>query len=287
MQLIKNVKSDQTIAINEKDADLDYSFNSNKIDTNAIFKEITDSLDIHYVQEFKDFNDFNVQPLLPHKFSEYGPALAVGDVDGNGLDDIIVGGAYGFSAQEFLQQHNGKFIRRSLLNGKDTIAKNREDEGLLLFDADGDGDLDLYIASGGIQGARNTSSYQDRLYLNDGKGNFKEEPSALPQNYTSKFCVRAIDYDRDGDLDLFVSGRVDPGSYPKPVSSFILRNDSQNGHVKFTDVTETVAPGLKNIGMVSDACFSDFNNDGWPDLVLAGEWMPITFLENIKGVFKM
>ena len=155
-----------------------------------------------------------------------------------------------------------------------------------MFDADGDGDLDLYIASGGYQATRNTNSYQDKLFLNDGKGNFTEDSAALPQNFISKFCVRAIDYDKDGDLDLFVSGRVDPANYPKPVSSFIFRNDTKDGHVKFTDVTDAVAPQLKNIGLVCDAVFTDFDNDGWQDLILTGEWMPVTFLKNDKGVFK-
>ena len=285
-QVLKNVKADQTIVVNQKDAELSYSWANQKVDNSALFKDVTDSLNIHYVHQDKDFIDFNQQALLPHKFSEYGPALAVGDIDGNGLDDIISGGSFNYSAQEFLQQANGKFIRKSLLRGKDTLNKNREDEGLLLFDADGDGDLDLYIASGGVQGIPGSSSYQDKLYINDGKGNFTEDTSALPKNYTSKFCVRAIDYDRDGDLDLFVSGRVDPKNYPKAVSSFIFRNDSKDGHIKFTDVTQSVAPALKNIGLVSDAIFTDFNNDGWPDLILAGEWMPVTFLENDKGVFK-
>jgi hypothetical protein len=285
-QVLKNVKANQTLVVNQKDAEFSYSWANQKVDSSALFKEVTDSLNIHYVHQDKDFNDFSRQMLLPHKFSEYGPALAVGDIDGNGLDDIISGGSFNYSAQEFLQQANGKFIQKSLLKGKDTLNKNREDEGLLLFDADGDGDLDLYIASGGVQGIANSPSYQDKLYINDGKGNFTEDTSALPQNYTSKFCVRAIDYDRDGDLDLFVSGRVDPKNYPKAVSSFIFRNDSKNGHIKFTDVTQSVAPALKNIGLVSDAIFTDFNNDGWPDLILAGEWMPVTFLENDKGVFK-
>ena len=115
---------------------------------------------------------------------------------------------------------------------------------------------------------------------------FSLDSSALPPNFTSKFCVRAVDYDKDGDLDLFVSGRVDPWNYPKPVSSFILRNDSKNSVIKFTDVTATVAKDLINTGLVCDAVFSDFNNDGWPDLILAGEWMPVTFLQNDKGVFK-
>ena len=285
-QILKNVKADQTVTINKKDADLFYSFSAKGLDTSLLFENVTDSLDIHYVDQDRDFIDFSYQTLLPHKFSEYGPSLAVGDIDGNGLEDLISGGSFNYSAQEFLQQPNGKFIQKSLLKGKDTLNKNCRDEGVLLFDADGDGDLDLYVASGGFQGERNTASYQDKLYVNEGKGKFKEDSSALPTNYTSKFCVRAIDYDKDGDLDLFVSGRVDPRNYPRPVSSFIFRNDSKNGVIKFTDVTESVAPSLLKMGLVCDASFTDFNNDGWPDLILAGEWMPVTFLKNEKGVFK-
>ncbi|MDQ6761676.1 MAG: VCBS repeat-containing protein [Bacteroidota bacterium] len=285
-QVLLQVKANETILVDEKNAHNTYSFTKNVIDSNALFKEINDSVNIHYVHKQKDFIDFNIQRTIPHKFSEYGPALAVGDVDGNGLDDMLSGGALNNSAQIFLQQPDGKFIQKSLLNVKDSLQKNREDEGILLFDADGDGDLDLYIASGGYAGERNTNAYQDKLYVNDGKGNFKEDTTALPQNYTSKFCVRAIDYDKDGDLDLFVSGRVDPANYPRPVSSFIFRNDSKNGHIKFTDVTDAVAPALKNIGLVCDALFTDFDNDGWPDLILAGEWMPVTFLKNDKGIFK-
>jgi ASPIC and UnbV/FG-GAP-like repeat len=286
MQILQNVKANQLLKVNIKNALLNYSFAHNSTYKNALFKEVNDSVNIHYVQQEKDFVDFYIQRTLPHKFSEYNPSLAVGDIDGNGLDDIVVGGSYDHSAQLFLQQPNGKFMQKSLLKGKDTLNKNYQDEGILLFDADGDGDLDLYITSGGYQAVHNDPSYQDKLYLNDGKGNFTEDTTALPKNYTSKFCVRAIDYDKDGDLDLFVSGRVDPANYPKPVSSFIFRNDTKNGRVKFTDVTDSVAPALKNIGMVSDALFTDFNNDGWPDLILVGEWMPVTFLENDKGIFK-
>jgi hypothetical protein len=285
-QVLTNVRANQTIKVFEKDAHLNYTFGSQRMDSTSLFKDITSASNVHYVDNPKDFIDFYKQMLLPHKFSEYSPALAVGDIDGNGLDDFICGGSFNRSAQEFLQQPNGKFIQKSLLSAKDTTDKDRHDEGMLLFDANGDGHEDLYIASGGFQAAANSSSYQDKLYINDGKGNFKEDTSALPENHTSKLCVRAIDYDKDGDLDLFVSGRVDPGSYPKPVSSFIFRNDTKDGNVKFTDVTNEVAPMLKNIGMVTGALFTDFNNDGWPDLILTGEWMPITFLENDKGVFK-
>jgi len=161
-----------------------------------------------------------------------------------------------------------------------------KDEGVLVFDANGDNKPDIYIASGGYQFEPNTDSYQDRLFINDGKGNFKEDTSALPKNYVSKLCVRAFDYNNDGKLDLFVSGRVEPWRYPKPVSSCILRNDSKDGKALFTDVTDEVAPELKNIGLTCDALFTDFDNDGKTDLILAGEWMPVTFFRNINGKFK-
>ncbi len=286
MQLLQHVKANQAITVHIRDANLHYSFAGNAIDSNALFREITHSTGIHFHHEERDYIDFNIQKLLPHKFSEYGPAIAVGDIDGNGLEDMVVGGSAFHSAQLFLQQPGGRFIQKALLPDSLCRKKAGDDLGILLFDADGDGDLDLYIASGGYESGHQSAAYQDHLYINDGKGNFKEDPDALPQNFTSKLCVRAADYDQDGKLDLFISGRVDPGNYPKPVSSFIYQNDSKDGHVHFTDVTNTVAKDLVNIGMVCDAVWTDFDNDGWPDLILAGEWMPVTFLKNDKGVFK-
>lgn len=285
-QLTKNVKADQFIKADISHATNSYSYDKRVFAKDNLFREVTDSLSIHYQQEEKDFVDFNIQKLLPHKFSEYGPALAVGDVDGNGLDDIISAGSFSFSAQLFLQQLNGQFVQKTLIQNADINTKRWEDMGLLLFDADKDGDLDLYAASGSYENERNTMVYQDKLYINDGKANFTIDPSAIPQNFTSKSCVRASDYDKDGDLDLFVAGRVDPWNYPKPVSSFIFRNDGTKGKAKFTDVTKTVAKDLINIGLVCDAVFTDFDNDGWQDMILAGEWMPITFLKNEKGKFK-
>ena len=284
-QILSNVTVNQTLNVYKKNAKGVYSWPGKKADSSSLFKEVTDAVKINYADRDIDFIDFNVQKTLPHKLSEYGPALAVGDVDGNGLDDIVCGGSFGRSTVMFLQQSDGKFREKDLLTREQAFQKTSADEGILLFDADGDGDLDMYITSGGFQETRNTSAYQDRFYTNDGKGNFTLDTTALPQNYTSKMCVRAIDYDKDGDLDLFVSGRVDPANYPKPVSSFIFRNDSEKGHPKFTDVTATIGPVLKNIGLVCDATFTDFDNDGWPDLILAGEWMPITFLKNDHGVF--
>ena len=286
MQLLKNIKADQLITVSITNAQDDYNFVTDVYAKNNLFTEVTDSLNIHFVQQEKDFIDFNIQKLLPHKFSEYGPGLATGDIDGNGLDDIVCSGSYAFSGKEFLQQPNGKFIEKDLLPGASEKNKKWEELGMLLFDADNDGDLDLYTSAGSFENERNTDGYRDRLYINDGKGNFTLDSSALPQNFTSKFCVRAIDYDKDGDLDLFIAGRVDPWNYPKPVSSFIYRNDSKDGHIKFTDVTKQIAKDLVNIGLVCDALFTDFDNDGWPDIILAGEWIPLTFLKNENGIFK-
>ncbi len=286
-QILQNVKANQTLTVNIANAKIPYSFKSNEINKQSLFTEVTRMLGVTYKNQDVDIVDFNVQKLLPHKLSEYSPGLAVGDVDGNGLDDVIVGGTTKYPSQLFLQQPDGKFIQRNLLSPDQTNPSDKfKDEGLLLFDANGDGKPDLYVASGGYANEPNSKFYQDRLYINDGKGNFKENTDALPRNFTSKLCVRAVDYNKDGKLDLFVSGRVDPWNYPKPVSSFILRNDSKDGKVKFTDVTASVAKGLKNIGLVCDAVFTDFDNDGWPDLILAGEWMPVTFLKNDHGVFK-
>ena len=227
-----------------------------------------------------------MQKLLPHKFSQYGPALAVGDVNGDGLDDFFISGSYGNSGKFFLQKKDGQFETKDILPSANFTTKQTEDAGVLLFDADGDNDLDLYITSGGYENKNGSLNYEDRFYENDGKGNFTLDSFAIPKSVISKSCIKAADYDKDGDLDLFVGGRVMPEKYPLSVSSFIFRNDSKKGICRFTDVTKNIAPALINCGLTCDMLWTDFDNDGWVDIMIAGEWMPITFLKNEKGLFK-
>lgn len=285
-QVLKNIKANQLISVSIANADETYTHAQPAVNATALFHNVARSLGIDYAHRDYDFVDFNIQSILPHKFSEYAPALAAADIDGNGLDDLVMGGNAINPAQLFLQQSNGTFVQKELYPASHQASANYKDQGILVFDANVDGKPDIYIASGGFHNASGNACYQDRLYINDGKGNFLPDTTALPQNFTSKLCVRAFDYNKDGKPDLFVSGRVDPAQYPKPVSSFIFRNDSEKGHAKFTDVTETVAPELKNIGLVCDALFTDFDNDNETDLVLIGEWMPVTFLKNQHGQFK-
>jgi hypothetical protein len=272
---VNGIKPNQVLTL-EYDKSKKQTVASSDVAVNSLFQRVN-SFKNSYKHTEDDIIDFNLQRTLPHKFSQSGPGLSVGDVDGDGLDDLIVGGAKNYHAVVYKQRKDGSF-------GSDVIKidnkKLEEDEGLLLFDAENDGDLDLYIVSGSIE-SQDPSSYQDRLYRNNGKGVFALDAAALPVIKASGSCVRAGDYDNDGDLDLFVGGRVSPGSYPVAPQSFLLKND--NG--KFTDITAQVSPALERVGMVTDALWTDFDNDGNLDLMVAGEFMPITVFQNKTSNF--
>ncbi len=225
---------------------------------------------IAFTHQENNFDDFSEQVLLPHKLSQFGPALAVADVNGDRLDDCYVGGASGQAGQLFFQDAQGGWQPAGVLS-EDAL---HEDVDAAFLDTDGDGDADLYVVSGGNAWPDQDKAYQDRLYLNDGQGNFSRATDLLPTLTESGSCVRPFDFDNDGDPDLLVGGRHRPWQYPTPTTTRLLRN--QNGI--YEDVTETLAPDLLNVGMVTDAVWTNVNLDQYTDLVLVGEWMPVTLL---------
>lgn len=229
----------------------------------------TDAIPVSHQEN--DFDDFEKQVLLPHKMSQYGPALAVSDINNDGLDDFYLGGAMGSSGKIMLQTSGGEF--KEILSEAISQDDAYEDIDATFFDADQDGDLDLYVVSGGNEWEAGAPEYQDRLYINHGDGQFQRS-KGLPEFTESGSCVRPFDFDGDGDLDLFVGGRHVPWQYPSPADSRLLKN--QQG--QFVDITKDMAKDLFSLGMVTDAVWTDFDKDGFSDLVIVGEWMPITFL---------
>ena len=280
-QVILHPKAKQVLHLTHKNAKEVQGKSEEIQPKNNLFVESSTSKNIDYQHQEDIFVDFHTQALLPHLHSKNGPGIAVADVNADGLDDFYVGAGKGAKGNLYIQQKDGKFIPKTI------DSENLSDEmGVLFFDADQDGDQDLYIASGGVvEQSDDKSVYQHRFFVNDGKGNFSKNLRAIPTITNSAASVTAGDFDKDGDLDVFVGGRVSPQAYPTAPQSYLLRNDSSPKNIKFTNVTAQIAPTLERIGMVTSSLWTDYDNDGWQDLLLVGEYMPITLFHNEAGKF--
>jgi hypothetical protein len=277
MNIFEDISANKVIQADVSDAEfITHSQNGAK----PLFENLNpQDFGLDYIHKENEFDDWKEQILLPHRLSQNGPFTTVGDINGDQLDDLFFGGAKGQSGELYIQTNDGKFIKnKSQPWAKD---KDSEDLGCLFFDANGDGKKDLYVASGGNEFDLGDKALADRLYINDGVGNFKKSKRALPDINESTQCVKSADIDKDGDLDLFVGNRLIPGKYTFPASSYLLINE--NGIFKKAD--KEIAAGLQDIGMVTDAVFTDINNDGNTDLMVVGEWMEIKLFINIDGKF--
>ncbi len=278
-QVLTNVPADRTLTLSQNDAKGRYHYPREPL-TPPLFADMTDRVALDFRHHEDAFYDYHRQPLIPHLLSTEGPALAVGDVNGDGLDDIYAGGAKWQAGRLLIQNRDGTFrASNQPAIAADSLA---EDVDAVFFDADGDGHPDLYVVSGGNEFWGDDDALQDRLYRNDGKGNFHRDPGALPRFAESGSCVVPGDFNGDGHVDLFVGRRALARGYGLPPRSYLLENDG-TGH--FRDVTRELAPGLVNVGMVTSAAWVDYDHDGKLDLIVVGEWMPIRVFHQENGHF--
>lgn len=278
-QALVNITSNQCVTLHYKDASQKHDFS---LSPPSVFEDITKTLNINLNNKKIDIYNFSGETELIHRMSDLGMGIAVGDINNDGLEDIYIGGNAGKKGNLMIQTING-FITHFVDPWHDD-AKS-EDNKAYFFDVDNDNDQDLYIVSGGDKYQEGSIYLQDRLYLNNNFNSFVKVQDGLPDLRISGSCVRGGDYDKDGDVDLFVGGRQKPGKYPLPVSSYLLRNDSKPGKIQFMDVSADIIPGLKDIGMVTDATWADIDSDGKIDLIVVGEWMSPKVYKNDGKTF--
>lgn len=280
VSVISNVNTNQLIRLDQKDAVVGQKLN--KKSTNPIFSKVPPFPGVDFEHKENEFVDFDRDRLLFNMISNEGPCICSGDLNSDGLLDFFIGGAKDQPGALFIQQKSGAFRR----SGTSVFAsdKDSEDMGCAFFDANGDNNTDLYVASGGFEFSTLSTALIDRLYLNDGQGQLRRDSQSLPApgKFESTSVVVANDYDHDGDVDLFVGARVIPSLYGVPARGYILNNDGK-GHLK--DVTEAIAPALLDVGMITDAKWVDANNDNQFDLLVVGEWMSIHLFLNENGKF--
>jgi enediyne biosynthesis protein E4 len=278
-QLIKNIAANKSIAVLQKDAAGIFDYRKFFPPEKVMFQDISNTVQLNWKHHENDFLDYNVQYLIPHQQSTRGPKIAVADVNNDGLEDFYVCGAKKQAGALMMQRPGGSFIAGDMaLFSRYAMC---EDVDATFFDANGDGALDLWVVAGGNEPPPNNMAYADRLYLNDGTGKFALSENAFPALYENKSCITVADIDKDGDTDVFIGTLSGINNYGVAQTSHLFIND---GKAKFTlDADKSMA--LSNIGMVTAASFTDVNNDSWPDLVLAGEWMPVKIFINNKGRF--
>lgn len=281
VSIVKNIKPNQQITIKQGEAVIP-AVNFHPTTVNSLFSESKDNYGIDFIHKENEFVDFDRDRLIFQMLSTQGPRIAKGDVNKDGLEDFYICGAKDQAGALYVQTRQGRFVKSNeALLLKDSIS---EDTDALFFDADNDGDQDLYVCSGGNEFSPNSTALINRLYINDGKGKLSKSPQILPSYiFESTSCVAAADYDSDGDLDLFVGVRLKPFNYGFPCKGYILQN---NGKGIFTDVTDKVAAELKDAGMICDAQWFDYDRDGRPDLVIAGEYTPVKIFHNESGKLK-
>lgn len=280
-QVLTDVPINRILTLSQKDAAGKYSYAAKSTPaTQPLFADVTTQIGIPFKHEENTFSDFDREPLMPHLLSTEGPALAIGDVNGDGLDDIYVGGAKWQGGRLYLQQTDGTF--RESPQPAFQADSLSEDVDAVFFDANGDGHPDLFVVSGGNEFWGDADALRDRLYINDGHGNFHRDMTALPPFFENGSCVIPGDFNGDGHIDLFVGSRVVSRNYGLTPRSHLLENDG-TGH--FRDVTLEKAPGLSDVGMVTSAAWVDDGDDGKLDLIVVGEWMPIRVFRQEKGRF--